>query len=198
MSAPVRHVVIVGGGSAGWMTAAYLSRALQQTATITVVESPTVSTIGVGEATIPNLQRVFFDHLGIPEEEWMRHCNASLKTAIKFVNWRAPAVNGLDNHFYHTFRAPPTVDGVPLSHYWFQRLDSGTQMSYANACLIEPPMLDAKLSPVHMDGRPVTNYAWHFSADQLVQYLQRFSTGRQGDMAREKPAAKEKAPPSHS
>ncbi len=180
MSAPVRHVVIVGGGSAGWMTAAYLSRALQQTATITVVESPTVSTIGVGEATIPNLQRVFFDHLGIPEEEWMRHCNASLKTAIKFVNWRAPAVNGLDNHFYHTFRAPPTVDGVPLSHYWFQRLDSGTQMSYANACLIEPPMLDAKLSPVHMDGRPVTNYAWHFSADQLVQYLQRFSTGRQG------------------
>ena len=49
MSAPVRHVVIVGGGSAGWMTAAYLSRALQQTATITVVESPTVSTIGVGE-----------------------------------------------------------------------------------------------------------------------------------------------------
>ena len=79
MSAPVRRVVIVGGGSAGWMTAAYLSRALQQTATITVVESPTVSTIGVGEATIPNLQRVFFDHLGIPEEEWMRHCNASLK-----------------------------------------------------------------------------------------------------------------------
>ena len=180
MSAPVRRVVIVGGGSAGWMTAAYLSRALQQTATITVVESPTVSTIGVGEATIPNLQRVFFDHLGIPEEEWIRHCNASLKTAIKFVNWRAPAVNGLDNHFYHTFRVPPTVDGVPLSHYWFQRLDSGTQMSYANACLIEPPMLDAKLSPVHMDGRPVTNYAWHFSADQLVQYLQRFSTGRQG------------------
>ena len=77
MSAPVRRVVIVGGGSAGWMTAAYLSRALQQTATITVVESPTVSTIGVGEATIPNLQRVFFDHLGIPEEEWMRHCICS-------------------------------------------------------------------------------------------------------------------------
>ena len=180
MSAPIRRVVIVGGGSAGWMTAAYLSKALQQTVGITVVESPTVSTVGVGEATIPNLQRVFFDYLGIAEEEWMRHCNASLKTAVKFVNWRAPALDGRDNHFYHTFRAPPSVDGVPLSHYWFQRLQSGMQTAYADACLIEPPMLNANLSPIHMDGRRVTNYAWHFSAHKMAQYLERFSTRRQG------------------
>src|SRR5881398_237715 len=144
MSTPIQSVVIIGGGSAGWMTAAYLSKALQQTVRITVVESPTISKIGVGEATIPNLQRVFFDYLGLREEEWMRHCNASLKTAIKFVNWRGPAVNGVDNYFYHTFGVLPNHDGIPLSHYWLLRRQAGVGKDYAYSCLIEPPFLDAK------------------------------------------------------
>lgn len=180
MSIPVKSVVIVGGGSAGWMTAAYLSKALQGTVRITLVESPSVSSIGVGEATVPNLQRVFFDYLGIPEEEWMRECNASLKVAVKFVNWRGPAAGRAPDAFYHTFGLLPNVDGVPLSHYWLRRRQAGDQREYAYSCLIEPPLLNAKASPIHLDGRRVTHYAWHFSADLVAAFLQRLSTSKQG------------------
>jgi 2-polyprenyl-6-methoxyphenol hydroxylase-like FAD-dependent oxidoreductase len=61
----VKHVVILGGGTAGWMTASYLGKALQRNVSITLLEAPTIPKIGVGEATVPNLQRVFFDYLGL-------------------------------------------------------------------------------------------------------------------------------------
>src|SRR5262245_58155059 len=86
----IKRVVILGGGTAGWMTASYLGKALQNTAQITVLEAPTVPRIGVGEATVPNLHRAFFAYHGIPEDEWMRECNAAFKIAVKFINWRSP------------------------------------------------------------------------------------------------------------
>ncbi len=86
----IRKVVILGGGTAGWMTAAYLGKALQAPWTSRSWRLPPFPRIGVGEATVPNLHRVLFDYLGIPEEEWMRECNASFKMAVRFVNWRTP------------------------------------------------------------------------------------------------------------
>ena len=65
MNEPIKNVLIVGGGSGGWMTASYLAKAFQGKVKITLIESATIKSIGVGEATIPNLQRVFFDFLGI-------------------------------------------------------------------------------------------------------------------------------------
>jgi 2-polyprenyl-6-methoxyphenol hydroxylase-like FAD-dependent oxidoreductase len=85
MDARIKDVVILGGGTAGWMSAAYLGRHLQGSARITLLEAPAIGKIGVGEATIPNLQKVFFDYLGLAEREWMRECNASFKTAVRFV-----------------------------------------------------------------------------------------------------------------
>src|ERR1044071_2960491 len=84
----VQRVVILGGGTAGWMAATYLAKALDGAAEVTVLEAPTIPRIGVGEATIPTLQSAFFDFLGIPESEWMPECNASFKMAVKFINWR--------------------------------------------------------------------------------------------------------------
>jgi hypothetical protein len=89
----IRRVVILGGGSSGWMTASYLRKALPGEVKITLLESPQVEKIGVGEATVPNLQRVFFDFLGLSEDEWMRHCNGAFKTAVKFIKWRRPRGN---------------------------------------------------------------------------------------------------------
>jgi len=117
----IKDVVILGGGTAGWMTATYLSKALQGTVRITVLEAPSIPKIGVGEATVPNLQRAFFDYLGIPEDEWMRSCNAAFKTAVKFINWHGPAKKGKSDHFYHPFGLLPNCDGIPLSHYWALR-----------------------------------------------------------------------------
>ncbi|HEX3131336.1 MAG TPA: tryptophan halogenase family protein [Thermoanaerobaculia bacterium] len=176
----IKRIVILGGGTAGWMTASYLSKALHGTVHVTLMEAKTIPRIGVGEASVPNLQRVFFDFLGIPEDEWMKECNAAFKTAIRFVNWQAPAVNGQSNHFYHPFGLLPSCDDVPLSHYWLLRRGAGDAEPYDYACFKEPPVMDAKLSPRYLDGRRAVNHAWHFDAHLVADFLRRFATGRQG------------------
>lgn len=189
MGERIRTIVIVGGGTAGWMAASYLGKALSGQAAISVVEAPAIPRIGVGEATVPNLQRVFFDYLGVPEDEWMRKCNASFKMAVKFVNWRTPGPgeatsrhdsNGSD-HFYHPFGLLPSPDGVPLSHYWtLKQLNGETTEAFDYACFVEPPMMDAKLSPRFLDGTRATNYAWHFDAALVAEFLRDFATTKQG------------------
>ncbi len=179
MDNQIRDLVIVGGGTAGWMTASYLSVVLQGSLRITVIESPSIPRIGVGEATVPNLQPAFFDPLGLPEDEWMRGCNASFKTAVKFVNWRHPAEVGAE-WFYHPFGLLPACDGLPLSHYWVLRAHSGDQQPYDYACFKEPPMMDAKRAPRYLDGRRATRYAWHFDAQLVAEYLKGFAVDRHG------------------
>ena len=177
MKKPIRNLVIVGGGTAGWMTASYLFKALEGKVKITLIESAAVPKIGVGEATVPNLQRVFFDFLGIPEEEWMRNCNAAFKTAVKFVNWRPREKDGKPNHFYHLFGILPNCDGVPLSSYWVLRKQAGDTQPMDYACYKEPPLLDDKLAPKFRDGRQAMFHAWHFDAHLVAAYLQRLSVG---------------------
>ena len=185
----IRSVVILGGGTAGWMTASYLGKALRGGVQITLLEAPSIPKIGVGEATVPNLQRVVFDHLGIPEDEWMRECNASFKMAVKFINWRtegpaestARTRNGRPDHFYHPFGLLPALDGVPLSHYWSYRLLNGdTDEPFDYACMVEPALMDAKRAPRFADGTPATTYAWHFDAHLVADFLRRFATEKQG------------------
>ncbi|GAA4548843.1 tryptophan halogenase family protein [Amycolatopsis samaneae] len=181
----VANVVILGGGTAGWMAAAYLGKALGRTVRVWVLESPSVPRIGVGEASIPNLQSAFFDFLGIEEDRWMRECNAAFKTGIKFVNWRTPGAGepgprpmgaGTD-HYYHTFGLLPESHGLPLSQYWFARKYTGeTDVPFDYACLAEPPIMDAKKAPRFADGRPATRYAWHFDAAHVADFLRRFAT----------------------
>ncbi|HKS46436.1 MAG TPA: tryptophan halogenase family protein [Amycolatopsis sp.] len=189
MDRRIRSVVILGGGTAGWMTAAYLGKALRGTVRVTVIEAPGIPRIGVGEASVPNLQRAFFDYLGIAEDEWMRGCNASFKTAVKFINWRTPGEgvaqardwHGRPDHFYHPFGLLPAQDQIPLSHYWAYKLAAGqTDEQFDYACFKEPAIMDAKLAPRHADGRPATYYAWHFDAQLLASFLCGFATEKQG------------------
>jgi tryptophan halogenase len=186
----IKNVVILGGGTAGWMTASYLGKATQGNVHITVLEAPSIPKIGVGEATVPNLQRAFFDYLGIPEDEWMPECNASFKMAVKFINWRTPGAgvpvarrldNGRSDHFFHPFGILPDHHQIPLSHYWFNRYCNGeTDEPFDYACFREPPLMDANLSPRWLDGRRSTAYAWHFDAHLVADFLRRFATGKQG------------------
>lgn len=171
------------------MAASYLGKALQGTVEITLLEAPGIPKIGVGEATVPNLQRVFFDYLGIPEDEWMRECNASFKMAVKFINWRTPGEgvstarthDGRPDHFYHPFGILPAHDRIPLSHLWSYRRGRGeTDLPYDYSCFVEPPVMDAKLAPRLPDGTKATNYAWHFDAHLVADFLRRFATEKQG------------------
>ncbi|HEY2839084.1 MAG TPA: tryptophan halogenase family protein [Pirellulales bacterium] len=185
----IKDIVILGGGTAGWMTAAYLGTHLQGSARITLLEAPAIGKIGVGEATIPNLQKVFFDYLGFKEREWMPHCNGSFKVGVRFINWRTPGagspaargIAGGPDHFDHPFGILADCDQIPMSHYWFLKKHQGkTTEPYDYACFREPPLLDAKRSPCYMDGRPATRYAWHFDAHLVAAFLQKHATAKLG------------------
>lgn len=185
----IKKVVVLGGGTAGWMTAAYLSKALQRSVEITVLEAPGIPRIGVGEATVPNLQHAFFDYIGIAEESWMRECNAGFKIAVKFINWRTPghaeahgrAWRGRPDQFFHPFGLLPSPDNIPLSHYWTYNMSAGkTDQPFDYACFREPALMDAQRAPRMLDGRRVTRYAWHFDAKLVADFLCRFAVGKQG------------------
>ncbi|HEY0784191.1 MAG TPA: tryptophan 7-halogenase, partial [Thermoanaerobaculia bacterium] len=142
----VRNVVIVGGGSAGWMTAAYLSRALENLESITLIESETVRTVGVGEATFSTL-KLFFDFLGLSEREWMPACNATYKMAIRFVDWTTAG-----GHFYHPFQRYEVVDGFNLGEWWLA-LPEEQRRPFDYSCFTIPELCDRKRSPRFLDGR---------------------------------------------
>lgn len=180
MSQPIQNILIVGGGTAGWMTASYLTKALGDKVKITLIESATTPKIGVGEATLPSLQQVFFNFLGIPEQEWMPHVNGSYKVGVKFINWsRTPEPNQPDQSFYHIFGGMPTCEGIPLQQYWLRKYLSGeTSEAMQYSCYSETALLDRKLSPVFRDHKPAMFYAWHFDAHLVAEYLANWSVAR--------------------
>ncbi|MFC4587079.1 tryptophan halogenase family protein [Sphaerisporangium corydalis] len=175
----IRKVVIVGGGTAGWMTATYLNRAFGDSVSVTVVESPRISTIGVGEATFSTI-RHFFSYIGVEEREWMPHCSASYKLGIRFENWRAPGT-----HFYHPFERLPVCGDFDLADWWLH-LD-GKVEEFDRRCLVIPGVCDAQRSPRRLDGSLLTGtmgeapqfpYAYHFDAALLATYLTGLGTAR--------------------
>jgi tryptophan 7-halogenase len=178
MNQPIKSVVIVGGGTSGWMAASYLAKALQGTVEITLIESASIKKIGVGEATVPNLQRVFFDFLGILEEDWMPHVNASFKMGIKYIDWARNPAPGAPEHFYHFFGGIPTCQGVPLQQYWLRKVKAGFNVPLDYSCYADGWLADAKKSPRALDGSRQMYYAWHFDAHLVADYLKQWAMAR--------------------
>jgi tryptophan 6-halogenase len=197
MAHNIKSIVIVGGGSAGWMTGAYLSRALRESVKITLVESASISTIGVGEATFSTI-KLFFDYLDLDEREWMPKCNAAYKLAIKFVNW-----NRERRHFYHPFQRYEIVDGFNMAEWWLKLSASSNLDSFDYTCFTIPALCDQKKSPRYFDGEVFDNrvadqfaagqslqkkmlselriqypYAYHFNAGLLAEFMMEYATQR--------------------
>jgi len=191
----VQNIVIVGGGTAGWMTAAYLSKALSKNVNITLVESSNITTIGVGEATFSTI-KVFFDFLGLQESDWMPKCNATYKMAIKFVNWNAQG-----RHFYHPFQRYDAVDGFDMSEWWLKMKKDKEAFDYS--CFLIPMLCDNQKSPRYLNGKVFDDkvqhifsqeqgfkknvlanlkvqypYAYHFDANLLARFLKDYAMQR--------------------
>ncbi|WP_269844673.1 tryptophan 7-halogenase [Actinophytocola xanthii] len=140
----VSRVVVVGGGTAGWMCANYLLAAFGDRVGVTVVESDRVPTIGVGEATFSTI-RHFFEYLGLAESEWMPACGATYKLGIRFENWRHQG-----HHFYHPFQRLRSVEGFPVSEWWLARRDGDRA---DRDLFVVSALSDAMRAPRFRDGQ---------------------------------------------
>lgn len=185
----IKSVVIVGGGTAGWMSATYLQATFGDRVSVTLVESGRVAKIGVGEATFSTV-RHFFDYLGLTEEEWMPQCAASYKLAIRFENWRR-----VGEHFYHPFEHLPVTNGFTLADWWLRLGDQAG--SFDRDCFVIPHLCEARRAPRMRDGslfaseldgplsgsapaeqRAQFPYAYHFDAELLARFLAGYGTER--------------------
>jgi len=182
MARPIAKILIVGGGTAGWITAAFLNRFLDPArCSITLVESASIGTIGVGEATVPPLVALL-RLLGIPEDEFLRACHATYKLGIKFANWSRPG-DGLPPA-WHPFGpvGAPLVEGVPLFHHWLRDHRSGRDGSSYASYSLQALLGDMNRAPRSLrEGTEIIQqgaYAYHLDAQALAAYLAKVATGR--------------------
>lgn len=176
MSKPVSRIVIVGGGTAGWLSACLIAAHSRRTTgaplQVTLVESPDVPTIGVGEGTWPTL-RGTLERIGIAEEQFLVACDGSFKQGSRFDGWVTGAT---DDRYYHPFVAPPAGEPRDLIGSW---LATGAGTAFADAVSAQPRICQLGLAP-RQPGMPgfagALNYAYHLDAGKFAALLAEHGT----------------------
>ena len=172
-----KRLLVVGGGSAGWMAAAYVDAALnrggRRMVDVTLVESPDVPRIGVGEATVPSITHILAV-IGLEEREFLRRVDGSFKQAIRYDNW-------LDNHgetYYHPFNRHRESPVDRSTRRW---LRSDRSVPFAATVSVQPALCEANLAPAMLgawDFGPPLSYAYHMNALKFADYLCEVATSR--------------------
>jgi len=166
----VKKVVIVGGGTAGWIAAAALSRQLGTLLDITLIESDDIGTVGVGEASIPTM-RNFHSLAGIDEAEFMKASKATFKLGIKFENW-----GNLNESYIHSFGTiGKTTWMAGFHHFWLHAVAEGYGGSLGEYCLEHQAALAGKFST---SEKGHVNYAYHLDASLYAKYLRGLAAER--------------------
>jgi len=173
-----RKIVIVGGGTAGWLTAAYLSQRLtgagQAGLDITVVESSDIPPIGVGEATVPTIRDTLAG-IGISEYDFIRECDATFKNGIKFVQWNHPPETHPGEYYFHPFEKPLLVGTETMAGHWLKGRDPFGR-TFEDAVGIQQQVAAKNLAPKRFDDRAYAGplpYAYHLDAGKLAVMLRK-------------------------
>jgi len=173
---PKRRILIVGGGTAGWLTAAYLAKHLalseRSHLEVTVLESPDIGPIGVGEGTFPTIRNTL-QFLGIDERRFIRETAATFKQGIRFVDWAQTPVGGQHHQFLHPFEAPFYTEGISLVPYWLLQ-DQASRPPFAQAVTLQQRVAEAQRAPKRAHEASYAgplNYAYHFDAVRLAKVL---------------------------
>ena len=170
-----KRVLIVGGGTAGWLTAGYLAKRLGADlpggAAITLVESRDIGVLGVGEGTFPTIRRTL-STIGIDEADLVRRCGATFKQGNRFAHWRTPPGSPGPDHYCHPFQVADRSDGLELLPYWILGVvgDRGWDEVSTPQKRAADAMRAPKL-PSHPDYVGPLNYAFHFDAVKLAELL---------------------------
>jgi tryptophan 7-halogenase len=173
----IRNIVIVGGGTAGWMTAAALSKVLgNHYAKITLVESDAIGTVGVGEATIPQIN-IFNRLLGISEDDFVRRTKGSFKLGIQFVDW-----GRIGHTYFHPFgKYGVDMEGVSFHAYWLRLYQQGL-VPWIDAYCLQAKAAEAGkfMRPIDAGKSPLSEiaYAFHFDAGLYALFLREYAEKR--------------------
>ncbi|WOH37267.1 tryptophan halogenase family protein [Thalassotalea fonticola] len=176
MDKPIKKIVIVGGGSAGWISAGVLAAEHMANSPkgieVTLIESPMVKSIGVGEGTWPSMRNTL-NKIGISELEFISQCDASFKQGSKFVGW---CDGQSDDFYYHPFMTPEGYTQVNLHAGW-QSVNKNT--NYADTVNMQSHVCQAGLAPKQLatpQYAAVTNYGYHLDAAKFASLLQKHCT----------------------
>tara|TARA_R110000787_G_scaffold276027_2_gene384847 strand:+ start:13149 stop:14693 length:1545 start_codon:yes stop_codon:yes gene_type:complete len=170
---PVRNIVIVGGGTAGWLTAGIIAARhrtrIGQGFSVTLVESPNTPIIGVGEGTWPTL-RTTLSRMGVSESDFFRECDAAFKQGARFDRWTTGAV---DDGYYHPLMLPQNFGQVNLAPHW---LASNQGESFCDSVSAQGRICDDGLAPKTIataEYDALANYAYHLDAGKFAPFIQR-------------------------
>ena len=172
----IRKVLVVGGGSAGWMAAAMLGHILRRDCSVSLVESDDIGIVGVGEATIPPI-KTFNQTLGISEADFVRATQATFKLGIEFVGWGAK-----DSRYFHPFGSHGrNFDMVSLHHYWLRARAMGDTTPFDEHCMAWALAQKGRMARPVGDPRSVLStfeYAYHFDAAGYAAFLRQFAESK--------------------
>jgi tryptophan 7-halogenase len=173
----IRSIVILGGGTAGWMAAASLSRIFEGKMPVTLIESDEIGTVGVGEATIPQI-RVFNQALGLDENDFIRNVQGTFKLGIQFVDWLRPG-----HSYVHAFGPVGGRDlGLIQFYQYWAKLHAQGKVGPLDDYVFNSVASRANkfTRPVDVPNSPLSNifYAFHFDAGLYARYLRAFSEQR--------------------
>jgi tryptophan halogenase len=173
----IRKIVIVGGGTAGWMTAAPLAQRLGRRCEIVLVESPEIGTIGVGEATLPTI-RFYNNVLGLDHADFVKKTQATFKLGIEFKDW-----GHVGNRFFHGFGDfGPLLNGIQPHHYWLRLARTFDQMPAMENWSMASVMARTNKFAMPSDAQPqVTDaftFGYQFDAGLYAAYLRDYAMAR--------------------
>ncbi|MCR9213563.1 MAG: tryptophan 7-halogenase [Proteobacteria bacterium] len=185
MDNQIDEITIVGGGTAGWLAAGFLVnymnlRKEERPTKVTLIESPNVPTVGVGEATVPSMPGLL-KSLGISEKEFFKRCNASFKLGVRFTNWHHDE-NGQAKSFIHPFDAYGSQLAGQNPAYHFHKYGGPPGRENIDDCLsVSVAAIRNKLGPKgleHGDYESHLHYAYHLDAGRFAEFLREVSIAR--------------------
>ncbi|WDE10231.1 tryptophan halogenase family protein [Thalassomonas haliotis] len=183
MDKPIKTVVIVGGGNAGWLTAGRLAAKHKSNRAeglkVILVESPSIPAIGVGEGTWPTMRATLMA-LGISESDFIRECDASFKQGAKFAKWLDGSE---DDFYYHPLVLPQGFGKGDLAGHWLAQQGSEKRESFSQAVCFQEAICESSLAPKTIrtpEFADIANYAYHLDSGKFARFLQKHCVEKLG------------------